>query len=152
MIAGQAVRHVILTQRFICRPPHPPPPQVLIPDVQKLINQLGNVSTDLFNTRLIKPPTSVLVFPLKTRATGGGLLRCAVHDPKTCCRACVLQRKSGCRGATPLLFCPHMHLWNTVLINQLACSMSTYVAARPALLLFCLDMSGHVLCQQHRAL
>ncbi len=39
--------------------------QVMIPDVQKLINQSGNVSSDIFNTRLIKPPTSVLVFPLK---------------------------------------------------------------------------------------
>ena len=37
----------------------------MIPDVQKLINQSGNVSIDIFNTRLIKPPTSVLVFPLK---------------------------------------------------------------------------------------
>ncbi len=41
--------------------------QVMIPDVQKLINQSGNVSIDIFNTRLIKPPTSVLVFPLKVR-------------------------------------------------------------------------------------
>jgi hypothetical protein len=41
------------------------PPQVMIPDVQKVINQSGNVSADIFNTRLIKPPTSVLVFPLK---------------------------------------------------------------------------------------
>ena len=37
----------------------------MIPDVQKLINQSGNVSIDIFHTRLIKPPTSVLVFPLK---------------------------------------------------------------------------------------
>lgn len=88
-------------------PTHPPtlPLQVLIPDVQKLINQLGNVSTDLFNTRLIKPPTSVLVFPLKTRATGGALLRCtAVHDPRVCCCACVVQWKSHCWRVTPLLF------------------------------------------------
>lgn len=46
-------------------------PQVMIPDVQKLINQSGNVSVDIFNTRLIKPPTSVLVFPLKARKGHG---------------------------------------------------------------------------------
>lgn len=45
--------------------------QVMIPDVQKVINQSGNVSADIFNTRLIKPPTSVLVFPLKVRAKPG---------------------------------------------------------------------------------
>ena len=37
----------------------------MIPDVQKLINQSGTVSVDIFTTRFIKPPTSVLVFPLK---------------------------------------------------------------------------------------
>jgi hypothetical protein len=42
-----------------------PQKQVMIPDVQKLINQSGHVSVDIFNTRLMKPPTSVLVFPLK---------------------------------------------------------------------------------------
>ncbi len=41
--------------------------QVMVPDVQKLINQSGNVSVDIFNTRLVKPPTSVLVFPIKVR-------------------------------------------------------------------------------------
>jgi hypothetical protein len=44
----------------------------MIPDVQKLINQSGNVSIDIFNTRLIKPPTSVLVFPLKVGKRGEG--------------------------------------------------------------------------------
>jgi hypothetical protein len=44
---------------------------VLIPDVQKLINQLGNVNTDLFASRLVRPPTSVLLLPL--RATGVGI-------------------------------------------------------------------------------
>ena len=47
----------------------------MIPDVQKLINQSGNVSMDIFNTRLIKPPTSVLVFPLKVREGQGGEAR-----------------------------------------------------------------------------
>ena len=57
----------------------PPPPtpcltaQVMIPDVQKLINQSGNVSIDIFNTRLIKPPTSVLVFPLKVDHMRGSM-------------------------------------------------------------------------------
>lgn len=44
----------------------------MIPDVQKVINHSGNVSADIFNTRLIKPPTSVLVFPLKVRGGGCG--------------------------------------------------------------------------------
>ncbi len=43
----------------------------MIPDVQKVINHSGNVSADIFNTRLIKPPTSVLVFPLKVRGDWG---------------------------------------------------------------------------------
>lgn len=56
-----------------------PPPllrQVLIPDVQKLINQLGNVNTDLFASRLLRPPSSVLLLPL--RASGVGETRCSV--------------------------------------------------------------------------
>jgi hypothetical protein len=55
--------------------PHPNPthphPQVLIPDVQKLINQLGAVNTDLFASRHVRPPTSVLLLPL--RASGAGI-------------------------------------------------------------------------------
>ncbi|KAG1656211.1 hypothetical protein FOA52_011341 [Chlamydomonas sp. UWO 241] len=50
--------------------------QVVVPDVQKLINQSGKVSVDIFNTRLVKPPTSVLVFPLKHRSTIFGALFC----------------------------------------------------------------------------
>ena len=50
--------------------------QVMIPDVQKLINQSGNVSIDIFNTRLIKPPTSVLVFPLKVKQNIFGVVFC----------------------------------------------------------------------------
>ncbi|GAX83961.1 hypothetical protein CEUSTIGMA_g11385.t1 [Chlamydomonas eustigma] len=50
--------------------------QVMIPDVQKLINQSGNVSIDIFNTRLIKPPTSVLVFPLKVKQQIFGVVFC----------------------------------------------------------------------------
>ncbi|KAL6746275.1 kinase-like domain-containing protein [Haematococcus lacustris] len=50
--------------------------QVMIPDVQKLINQSGNVSIDIFNTRLIKPPTSVLVFPLKVKQHIFGVIFC----------------------------------------------------------------------------
>eukprot|EP00798_Chlamydomonas_sp_ICE-L_P030866 gene30866-35910_t len=49
--------------------------QVMIPDVQKLMNQSGNVSTDLFN-RLVKPPTSVLVFPLKVKQNIFGVIFC----------------------------------------------------------------------------
>ncbi|KAI8466517.1 MAG: hypothetical protein J3K34DRAFT_524450 [Monoraphidium minutum] len=45
--------------------------QVLIPDVQKLINQLGAVNTDLFASRHVRPPTSVLLLPL--RAAGAGI-------------------------------------------------------------------------------
>ncbi|KIY93100.1 hypothetical protein MNEG_14863 [Monoraphidium neglectum] len=45
--------------------------QVLIPDVQKLINQLGAVNTDLFASRHVRPPTSVLLLPL--RASGAGI-------------------------------------------------------------------------------
>lgn len=45
--------------------------QVLIPDVQKLINQLGNVNTDLFASRLLKPPSSVLLLPLRASGIGG---------------------------------------------------------------------------------
>ena len=45
--------------------------QVLIPDVQKLINQLGAVNTDLFACRHVRPPTSVLLLPL--RASGVGI-------------------------------------------------------------------------------
>jgi len=45
--------------------------QVLIPDVQKLINQLGAVNTDLFASRHVRPPTSVLLLPL--RASGLGI-------------------------------------------------------------------------------
>lgn len=48
----------------------------MIPDVQKLINQSGNVSIDIFNTRLIKPPTSVLVFPLKVKQQIFGVIFC----------------------------------------------------------------------------
>jgi hypothetical protein len=44
---------------------------VLIPDVQKLINQLGAVNTDLFASRHVRPPTSVLLLPL--RASGHGI-------------------------------------------------------------------------------
>ncbi len=53
-----------------------PRSQVMIPDVQKLINQSGNVSVDIFNTRLIKPPTSVLVFPLKVKQHIFGVVFC----------------------------------------------------------------------------
>lgn len=55
--------------------------QVMIPDVQKLINQSGNVSTDLFNTRLIKPPTSVLIFPLKSKQHNFGVVFCMSSVP-----------------------------------------------------------------------
>lgn len=48
----------------------------MIPDVQKLINQSGNVSVDIFNTRLIKPPTSVLIFPLKVKQHIFGVVFC----------------------------------------------------------------------------
>jgi hypothetical protein len=51
--------------------PPPPTPQVLIPDVQKLINQLGAINTDLFASRHVRPPTSVLLLPL--RASGVGI-------------------------------------------------------------------------------
>ncbi|KAG1661596.1 hypothetical protein FOA52_000771 [Chlamydomonas sp. UWO 241] len=50
--------------------------QVMIPDVQKLINQSGNVSSDIFNTRLMKPPTSVLLFPLKVKQHIFGVVFC----------------------------------------------------------------------------
>jgi hypothetical protein len=43
---------------------------VLIPDVQKLINQLGNVNTDLFASRLLRPPSSVLLLPLRASGVG----------------------------------------------------------------------------------
>jgi hypothetical protein len=44
--------------------------QVLIPDVQKLINQLGNVNTDLFASKLLRPPSSVLLLPLRASGVG----------------------------------------------------------------------------------
>jgi hypothetical protein len=50
---------------------YPTKPQVLIPDVQKLVNQLGAVNTDLFASRHVRPPTSVLLLPL--RASGAGI-------------------------------------------------------------------------------
>lgn len=43
---------------------------MLIPDVQKLINQLGNVNTDLFASRLLRPPSSVLLLPLRASGVG----------------------------------------------------------------------------------
>jgi hypothetical protein len=48
--------------------------QVLIPDVQKLINQLGNVNTDLFASRLLRPPSSVLLLPLRASGVGEACL------------------------------------------------------------------------------
>lgn len=59
-----------------CRAPSTLLLQVLIPDVQKLINQLGNVNTDLFASRLLRPPSSVLLLPL--RASGVGETQCSV--------------------------------------------------------------------------
>ncbi|KAG1661344.1 hypothetical protein FOA52_005906 [Chlamydomonas sp. UWO 241] len=50
--------------------------QVMIPDVQKLTNQSGYVSIDIFNTRLMKPPTSLLVFPLKVKHGVYGVIFC----------------------------------------------------------------------------
>eukprot|EP00955_Chlamydomonas_euryale_P084599 363985-Chlamydomonas_euryale.AAC.1 len=50
--------------------------QVMIPDVQKLTNQSGYVFFDIFNTRLMKPPTSLLVFPLKVRHGVYGVIFC----------------------------------------------------------------------------
>ncbi|KAF6253683.1 hypothetical protein COO60DRAFT_397163 [Scenedesmus sp. NREL 46B-D3] len=44
--------------------------QVLIPDVQKLINQLGNINTDLFASKLLRPPSSVLLLPLRAKGVG----------------------------------------------------------------------------------
>jgi hypothetical protein len=69
---------VSLTLGFLllCRSHSHSPPQVMIPDVQKLINQSGNVSSDIFNTRLMKPPTSVLVFPLKVKQHIFGVVFC----------------------------------------------------------------------------
>lgn len=55
--------------------------QVLIPDVQKLVNQMGNVTTDLFSTSLMKPPSSVLVLPVKTRLVMFGALYCMSSVP-----------------------------------------------------------------------
>lgn len=60
------------------------PCQVLIPDVQKLINQLGNVNTDLFASRLLRPPSSVLLLPL--RASGVGECSAAAPAPQACIR------------------------------------------------------------------
>ncbi len=37
----------------------------MVPDVQKLVNQMGNIHTDVFSCKYIKPPTSVLLVPLK---------------------------------------------------------------------------------------
>lgn len=75
---------------YSCPPPYthtPSLPQVMIPDVQKLINQSGYVSSDIFNTRVIKPPTSVVVFPLRNSEVRRGGLRGVSVCPFTCARA-----------------------------------------------------------------
>ncbi|KAF8059113.1 STY13 [Scenedesmus sp. PABB004] len=69
--AGGLVRTNIPMKNTILRIALTNKKQVLIPDVQKLINQLGNVNTDLFASRLLRPPSSVLLLPL--RASGVGI-------------------------------------------------------------------------------
>eukprot|EP00775_Hariotina_reticulata_P001838 gene1838-2170_t len=69
--AGGLVRTNIPMKNTILRIALTNKKQVLIPDVQKLINQLGNVNTDLFASKLLRPPSSVLLLPL--RASGVGI-------------------------------------------------------------------------------
>ena len=45
--------------------------QVVVPDVQKLINQSGIVCSDIFTTCLIKPPHGVLLVSRGTRRGKG---------------------------------------------------------------------------------
>jgi len=63
--AGGILRTVVALKSTVMKIVQRSRQQVMIPDVQKLINQSGYVSSDIFNTRIIKPPTSVVVFPLK---------------------------------------------------------------------------------------
>jgi hypothetical protein len=69
-VAGGLVRTNIPVKNTILRIAFTNKKQVLIPDVQKLINQLGNVNTDLFANRLVRPPTSVLLLPLRAGGVG----------------------------------------------------------------------------------
>ncbi|MEW5297631.1 MAG: hypothetical protein WDW36_000829 [Sanguina aurantia] len=73
---GGIMRTVVLMKNTVMKIAVHNRQQVMIPDVQKVINQSGNVSADIFNTRLIKPPTSVLVFPLKVKAHIFGVVFC----------------------------------------------------------------------------
>jgi hypothetical protein len=68
--AGGLVRTNIPMKNTILRIALTNKKQVLIPDVQKLINQLGNVNTDLFASRLLRPPSSVLLLPLRASGVG----------------------------------------------------------------------------------
>lgn len=79
--AGGLVRTNIPMRNTILRIALTNKKQVLIPDVQKLVNQLGNVNTDLFASRLLRPPSSVLLLPL--RASGVG-----AHALPTCVVVC----------------------------------------------------------------
>jgi hypothetical protein len=74
--AGGVIRSVVNMKSTVMKISIHNRQQVMIPDVQKLINQSGNVSIDIFNTRLIKPPTSVLVFPLKVKQNIFGVIFC----------------------------------------------------------------------------
>ncbi|PNH02530.1 hypothetical protein TSOC_011484 [Tetrabaena socialis] len=74
--AGGVMRTVVAMKNTVMKIAVHNRQQVMIPDVQKVINQSGNVSADIFNTRLIKPPTSVLVFPLKVKQHIFGVIFC----------------------------------------------------------------------------
>lgn len=74
--AGGVMRTVVAMKHTVMKIAVHNRQQVMIPDVQKVINQSGNVSADIFNTRLIKPPTSVLVFPLKVKQHIFGVIFC----------------------------------------------------------------------------
>jgi hypothetical protein len=74
--AGGLVRTNIPMKNTILRIALTNKKQVLIPDVQKLINQLGNVNTDLFASRLLRPPSSVLLLPLRASGIGGCCCNC----------------------------------------------------------------------------
>lgn len=50
--------------------------QVVVEDVQKLLNKSGSASPDIYSTRLVKPPASVFVYPLKVHGNVYGALYC----------------------------------------------------------------------------
>lgn len=106
--AGGLVRTNIPMKNTILRIALTNKKQVLIPDVQKLINQLGNVNTDLFASRLLRPPSSVLLLPL--RASGVGECQCDMvgqsvvmwrHHPTKYTEACLLVCCVSCKLSLP---------------------------------------------------